>query len=89
MCIRDRLWGLTLAMAIGLVGGGFLPAAGMNGVLYGGAPYLASVIAGTSVVWAMVKLRREGKLRSYVYEASVLKLPARGKVTAVFAIRCV
>lgn len=81
-----KLWGLTLAMAIGLVGGGFLPAAGMNGVLYVVAPYLASVIAGTSVVWAMVKLRREGKLRSYVYEASVLKLPTRGKVTAVFAI---
>ena len=81
-----KLWGLTLAMAIGLVGGGFLPAAGMNGVLYVVAPYLASVIAGTGVVWAMAKLRREGKLRSYVYEASVLKLPTRGKVTAVFAI---
>ena len=25
-----KLWGLTLAMAIGLVGGGFLPAAGMQ-----------------------------------------------------------
>ena len=81
-----KLWGLTLAMAVSLVGGGFLPAAGMNGVLYVVAPYLASVIAGTGVVWAMVKLRREGKLRSYVYEASVLKLPTRGKVTAVFAI---
>lgn len=81
-----RLWGLTLAMAIGLVGGGFLPAAGMNGVLYVVVPYLASVIAGASVVWAMAKLRREGKLRSYVYEASIRKLPTRGKVTAVFAV---
>ena len=81
-----KLWGLTLAMAIGLVGGGLLPAAGMNGVLYVVVPYLASVIAGASVVWAMAKLRREGKLRSYVYEASIRKLPTRGKVTAVFAV---
>ena len=81
-----RLWLLTLAMAIGLVGGGLLPAAGMNGVLYVVVPYLASVIAGASVVWAMAKHRRAGKLRSYVYEASIRKLPARGKVTAVFAV---
>ena len=81
-----RLWGLTLAMAAGLVGGGLLPAAGMNGVFYVVTPYLAGIIAGGSVVWAMAKLRREGKLRSYVYEASIRKLPTRGKVTAVFAV---
>ena len=80
-----RLWGLTLAMAIGLVGGGFLPAAGMNGVLYVVLPYLVSVIAGASVVWAMAKLRREGRLRSYVYEATILKLPARANAAAVSA----
>ena len=36
----------------------------MSGTLYVVLPYLVSVIAGASVVWAMAKLRREGKLRS-------------------------
>lgn len=79
------LWGLTAGMAAAFVLGGLLPAAGMSGTLYVVLPYLVSVIAGASVVWAMAKLRREGKLRSYVYEATILKLPARANAAAVSA----
>ena len=79
------LWGLTVGMAAAFVLGGLLPAAGMSGTLYVVLPYLVSVIAGASVVWAMAKLRREGKLRSYVYEATILKLPARANAAAVSA----
>ena len=81
-----RVWGLTAGMAAGLFAGGLLPAAGMNGVLYVVLPYIVSVIAGVSVVWAAVKLRREGKLRSYVYEASILRIPGRARVTAAAAL---
>ncbi len=49
-------------------------------------PYAGALVAGISAVWALARMSRDGaRLRSYVYEETVAKLPLRCLLTGVFA----
>ncbi len=49
-------------------------------------PYAGALVAGISAVWALARMSRGGaRLRSYVYEETVAKLPLRCLLTGVFA----
>ena len=51
-----------------------------------GLPYAGALVAGISAVWALARMSRGGaRLRSYVYEETVAKLPLRCLLTGVFA----
>ena len=55
-------------------------------VLRGILPYAGALVAGISAVWALARMSRGGaRLRSYVYEETVAKLPLRCLLTGVFA----
>ena len=48
--------------------------------------YAGALVAGISAVWALARMSRGGaRLRSYVYEETVAKLPLRCRLTGVFA----
>ena len=52
----------------------------------GSMPYAGALVAGISAVWALARMSRGGaRLRSYVYEETVAKLPLRCLLTGVFA----
>ena len=55
-------------------------------VLRGILPYAGALVAGISAVWALARMSRGGaRLRSYVYEETVAKLPLRCLLTGGFA----
>ena len=55
-------------------------------VLRGILPYAGALVAGISAVWALARMSCGGaRLRSYVYEETVAKLPLRCLLTGVFA----
>ena len=48
-------------------------------------PYAGALVAGISAVWALARMSCGGaRLRSYVYEETVAKLPLRCLLTGVF-----
>ena len=52
----------------------------------GSMPYAGALVAGISAVWALARMSRGGaRLRSYVYEETVAKLPLRCLLTGGFA----
>ena len=63
-----------------------LPAPGAMQQFYVLLPYAGALVAGISAVWALARMSRGGaRLRSYVYEETVAKLPLRCLLTGVFA----
>ena len=63
---------------------GSMPYAKLRGLLW--VPYAGALVAGISAVWALARMSRGGaRLRSYVYEETVAKLPLRCLLTGVFA----
>ena len=61
-------------------------AAGAMQQFYVLLPYAGALVAGISAVWALARMSRGGaRLRSYVYEETVAKLPLRCLLTGVFA----
>ena len=75
--LRGLLWALC---------GGALPAPGAMQQFYVLLPYAGALVAGISAVWALARMSCGGaRLRSYVYEETVAKLPLRCLLTGVFA----
>ena len=78
-----KLRGLLWALCGGALAA--LAAAGMQ-QFYVLLPYAGALVAGISAVWALARMSRGGaRLRSYVYEETVAKLPLRCLLTGVFA----
>ena len=75
--LRGLLWALC---------GGALAALAALQQFYVLLPYAEALVAGISAVWALARMSRGGaRLRSYVYEETVAKLPLRCLLTGVFA----
>ena len=78
-----KLRGLLWALCGGALAA--LAAAGMQ-QFYVLLPYAGALVAGISAVWALARMSRGGaRLRSYVYEETVAKLPLRCLLTGGFA----
>ena len=69
-----------------LAAAGMVPAPGAMQQFYVLLPYAGALVAGISAVWALARMSRGGaRLRSYVYEETVAKLPLRCLLTGGFA----
>lgn len=80
------LWILGILLVLCAVGAGFFDAPGAVNRFYVILPYITSFVAAMSVLWGMIRLT-EGKLplRSYIYQASIEKLPVRTRITMIFS----
>lgn len=85
--LRGLLWALCGGALAALGGGGHgAQAPGAMQQFYVLLPYAGALVAGISAVWALARMSRGGaRLRSYVYEETVAKLPLRCRLTGVFA----
>ncbi len=89
---RDRKRFLTVQWILSLgclgcaVGGGCVSGPGMSNSFYVIAPWVGSLIAAVTVVWAAARMAYWGDpLRDYVYEKTAAALPTRCKITAILA----
>ncbi len=79
-----ELWLLGGGGAFAVLAGGCIPAPGVGNCAYVLIPYVASVIAVFSMLWAVGQLSLGGDpIREYIYRDSVEKLPRRAVITAV------
>lgn len=81
-----RRWAMGMAIGGLVILCGCVPVQGMVNTAYVILPYAAEVVAAASLVWAVCRIHSGGeRLREYVYEAAVCRLPTRAVLTAVFA----
>lgn len=65
---------------------GCLPVEGMKNTFYVILPYVGTLMASVSIVWAVIRMAYWGsELREYVYKATVKQLPVRCVLCAVMA----
>ena len=84
--LRGLLWALCGGALAALAAAGMVPAPGAMQQFYVLLPYAGALVAGISAVWALARMSCGGaRLRSYVYEETVAKLPLRCLLTGVFA----
>ena len=77
---------LTAALAAGVLAPGFVRAGGMGDCFYVLIPYMAEAIAAFVSIFAIVKMNMGGeKLREYIYQKTVVRLPISLMCCAVFA----
>lgn len=80
------LWILTLGMAVSVIAGGCMPAAGLMDCWYVILPWGICLVAVVSLVWLMGRLTAGGDpLRDYVYRATVLQSRFRGNLVMILA----
>lgn len=78
------LWVLSAGTTVAALVMGFLMVPGLNRCAYVILPYALCLMASFSVCWALWQMTTYGeKLREYVYEASVEKLPFRTLLTLI------
>ena len=78
---------LTLALATAQE---LLPGTEMNNTFYVLIPWLLQFLSAATVVWAFARLAYAGRrVREYVYEATVKKLPIRSLLTLIFCLATV
>lgn len=85
---RDMAWRWAAALAITALAvlDGCIPVPGMTDAAYVLLPYGAELVCAVSLLMVLVKMTGEGeRLREYVYEEAVLKLPVRTGLGAVCA----
>lgn len=81
-----RRWAMGLAMAALVVLSGCIPVPGMTNTFYVLLPYAGELVSVCSLVWAVGRMAAGGeRLREYVYEETVLRLPVRTVLAAVFS----
>ena len=84
--LRGLLWALCGGALAALAAAGMVPAPGAMQQFYVLLPYAGALVAGISAVWALARMSRGGaRLRSYVYEETVAKLPLRCLLFAALA----
>lgn len=80
------LWVLTVGMAVSVIAGGCMPAAGLMDCWYVILPWGICLIGVVSLVWLMGRLTAGGDpLRDYVYRATVLQSRLRGNLVMILA----
>lgn len=85
-CSLIKLWGLCAVLVGSLIAAGCISAPGMDNCFYMLLPYVAALMSGISVFWALCRMTSgKNPLKEYVYEASVAKLPERTVMTVFFA----
>ena len=78
--------GYALLSLAGFVAAGFVSAGGMGNCFYVIIPYIAEAIAVFTLLLAVYKaISRGSRLRDYEYESSVVKMPVRALLSAIFA----
>lgn len=81
-----RRWAMGVAMAVLVVLSGCIPVPGMANTFYVLLPYAGELVSVCSLVWAVGRMTAGGeRLREYVYEETVLRLPVRTVLAAVFS----
>lgn len=79
------LLALSGAAVIAAVACGCFTAPGMKNCFYVLLPYAGGLLGSVSLLWAVCRIIYWGDpLREYVYNATVLKISARGIITAAF-----
>ncbi len=77
---------LTALLALTTLAGGFLNGAGITNSFYVILPYVIEVGGSGSALWTALSLgSKPYKLRQYVYDRTVLKLPGRAMIALVGA----
>ena len=77
---------LAFLSLAGFLAAGFVRAGGMSNCIYVLVPYMAEAIAVFTLLLALGKALIKGRrLREYEYEASIVKLPVRALLSAVFS----
>ena len=81
------MWLLAGAGFVSVVLAGCVNVPGMRNCVYVIIPYVITFGLGLSCVWAMFRLtgEREGKVKEYIYDAAVVKLPLRAAASAAFS----
>lgn len=80
-----KLWTAGIIAACCTVAVGCIPAPGMSNSFYVILPYVGEVAFVGSLIWALVRMTAGGDpMRSYVYEATVEKIPGRAVGAMVF-----
>lgn len=81
-----ELWFFGILELLCAAAAGFFDAPGAMNCFYVILPYIIGLVAAFSVLWGIIRLT-EGKnpMRSYIYEASVGKLPARTLLVMIFS----
>ncbi|MGN0292366.1 MAG: hypothetical protein ACI4D3_00010 [Lachnospiraceae bacterium] len=86
-CSLMKLWGLCVVLMGSLIAAGCISVPGMDNCFYVLLPYVAALMAGVSVFWALCRMTSgKNPLKEYVYEASVVKLPERAVMTVFLAV---
>lgn len=81
-----KLWGLSLAMTVGAIGAGCVPAPGLQDTFYVLLPLMVEIILAVSCLWGLGQLTAGGEnLKEYVFTGTVEKLPGRYTAVVVFA----
>ena len=84
--LRGLLWALCGGALAALAVAGMVPAPGAMQQFYVLLPYAGALVASISAVWALARMSRGGaRLRSYVHDETVAKLPLRCLLAGVFA----
>ena len=85
LCRRGTMFG-AIAMLVGLLAPGFVNAGGMGNCFYVLIPYMGEAISVFVTLWAVFKMLAGGeRLREYIYEKSVKRIPAGCICCAGFA----
>lgn len=81
-----RRWAMGLAIAAFAVLDGCIPVPGVSGTFYVLLPYAGELVAAAMLLWAVGRMAAGGeRLREYVYEQTVQKLPVRIALAAAFS----
>lgn len=86
---RDMRLNIALAAvtAVAEVAGGMMPVPALFNTWYVIAPYMLTVLAVASLVWAVCRMAYWGNpLREYVYDATVKQLPIRLTLTMILSM---
>ena len=80
------LWALCGGALAALAAAGMVSAPGAMQQFYVLLPYAGALVASISMVWALARMSRGGaRLRSYVHDETVAKLPLRCLLAGAFA----
>ena len=85
--VYAKAWALSAVLLGAVVGSGCINAAGMSNTFYVIMPYMAEVALLFSLLWNTVRLLLQGaKVKAYIYQATVPKLPSLSMALAIAAI---
>lgn len=84
--VKRELLLLSISLLTGVVAGGCSDTPAMLNCWYVILPYLGEAAAAVSVLWALVRMRKEkDPFREYVYKATAKALPHRAMLCMIFA----